>query len=166
MHLVVSSSCDRNLKKFHFRGKKDKAVVAEEPVVEEEIPVDSDPIMEDREDVSGAKDVQSEEIRGDDERSAHSDSEQPAHKVDSETTAATTTAAADEEKDDTPPTVNEESQKEETGDDDAAHPIGNVQKDVAQSMDEDLTLDATATYNEEGCHTPAHTPAFCGCFAA
>ncbi len=159
---LAPGGCHRNLKRFHIRGKKDKAVVAE-PTVEEEILADSDPIMEEREDAGEDNGVQVEESRGSDERSPTVDSREPAQNDDSEPT--------DEEKDSTPSAEKEELLKEEADVKpavDETHPIENVgPKDVAQSMDEDLTLDADATtVNDEGCHTPAHTPAFCGCFAA
>ncbi len=149
----------RNLKKFHIRGKKDKAVAAEEPTVEEERPMDSDPIMEEREDGVDSNGVQSEANNESDERSPPADAQESEQKDDSPTD---TDAVS-------PSTVNEEEEADaKPASDDAAHPIENLApKDVAQSMDEDLTLDADATTShDEGCHTPAHAPAFCGCFAA
>ncbi len=133
-----------------------------EPTVEEEVLADSDPIMEEREDSGETNGVRLEESRGSDERSPAADSREPQND-DSEPT--------DAEKDSSPPAEEEEPLKEEADLKpvvDGTHPIENVgPKDVAQSMEEDLTLDADATtVHDEGCHTPAHTPAFCGCFAA
>ena len=121
--------------------------------------MDSDPIMEEREDGVDSNGVQSEANNESDERSPPADAQESEQKDDSPTD---TDAVS-------PSTVNEEEEADaKPASDDAAHPIENLApKDVAQSMDEDLTLDADATTShDEGCHTPAHAPAFCGCFAA
>lgn len=145
----------RNLKKFHIRAKKDKAVAAE-PTIEEQAPIESDPIMEEREDVNESKDVHIEEGRVNDERSPPADTQEEEQKVVSEPTDV------DAGKDSLP-VVAEEPLKEESN----VKPADNVPRDLARSMDEDMTLDAdTATFHDEGCQSPAHIPAFCGCFAA
>jgi hypothetical protein len=151
------------LKKFHIRGKKDKAIASEpEPAVEEEVQIDSDPIMEEREDANESDGVPSEESRGSDERSPPAAESQEAEQkvVDS----SEPTDNANDAGKVSPPTVVEEPVKEEASD--VAKPADDVPKDIAQSLDEDMTLDADATsFQDEGCHTPANTPAFCGCFA-
>lgn len=158
-----------------FSPKKSKKASEGTITVEETIertPMDNDPIMEDREDAP-VEQAESEsstlnERYQDDERSPVADetTEKPADDEDS-----VMTEVKDANADDALSTVKEEPSKEEAEaieeeEEKSEHPISVIENNAA-SIDDTLTLDATATVNDVGpeCTSPPAAPAFCGCFS-
>lgn len=182
------------MKKPSFLGKKspkkekhqvEMDVEPAAPTVEI-TPVENDPIMEDREDAaektsthySPVASIEEERKQMDDIEERSPPAEEEAEEEEEE--LGVVKAADDEsvmteanEADDALSTVKEEPSKEEAEEKAAEEPAPVAEKEpegasVTHTMDdEDLTLDATATstvHEPVGCTTPAHTPAFCGCF--
>ena len=153
---------NRKLKKpsFNFRkGKKESTITVESTI--ERAP-ETDPIMEDREDASEVTENTGLPSNERDTRESPADSEEKTPK-DDESVAT----ESKENREDFLSTVKEEPSKEaeEMAAEDATSHLGSVvQQKCMPSMDEDLTMDASATTNS-GYHTPANSPSFCGCFA-
>ena len=134
-----------------------------EPTLER-TPVDDDPIMEDREDTEeGKAPMEGERYSVSEERSSP---DYAGEELADDKSVLTEANAAD----DALSTVKEEPSKEEDEAEEKASqespPISMVKKDATPSMDDTLTLDATATTTNlvTGCPSPKYTQGFCGCF--
>mmetsp|Transcript_27958 Transcript_27958/g.50585 ORF Transcript_27958/g.50585 Transcript_27958/m.50585 type:complete len:188 (-) Transcript_27958:182-745(-) len=172
---------------FKILGKKGASKeeiieIADEPKPTVEItPVENDPIMEDREDADESNATPSPAASVEEEKSEVDDEERSPPDEDDEEEMPVVKAGDDDsvmteanEGDDALSTVKEEPSKEEAeakAAEETAPPAEfPVEEEesgsLAQTMDEDLTLDATeaSTLHETGCTTPVHAPAFCGCF--
>jgi nitric oxide reductase activation protein len=118
--------------------------------------------MEDREDASEAMENTGLPSNERDTRESPADSAETTPK-DDESVAT----ESKENREDFLSTVKEEPSKEaeEMAVEDATSHLGSVvHQKCTPSMDEDLTMDASAT-THSGYHTPANSSNFCGCFA-
>ena len=127
----------------------------------------TDPVMEDREDASEA--VENTGLPSDerDARESPTDSKEKASKDDPKDDESVATEPK-EKRADFLSTVKEEPSKEaeEMVAEEATSHLGSVvHQKCTPSMDEDLTMDASATTHESGYHTPANSSTICGCFA-
>jgi hypothetical protein len=120
--------------------------------------------LEDREDASEATTTENTGLPSDvrDATEFPTDSEEKGPKDDE-----SVVTESKENREDFLSTVKEEPSKEaeEMATEDVTSHLGSVvQPKCTPSMDEDLTVDASATTHGSGYHTPANSSRFCGCF--